>query len=50
MRPTGAAIEVSGVAVHRVVNGQLVEHWTHMAMEGFMRQLETIAQAIQSVG
>jgi predicted ester cyclase len=38
--PTGRAIEVSGIAVHRVAGGQLVEHWANMDMAGFMDQLE----------
>jgi predicted ester cyclase len=38
-RPTGNVVEVSGIAVHRVVDGQLVEHWAHLDMAGFMQQL-----------
>ena len=39
IQPTGATVEVSGIAVHRIANGQLVEHWAHMDMAGFMQQL-----------
>jgi predicted ester cyclase len=46
--PTGAVVEVSGVAVHRIVDGKLVEHWAQMDMAGFVRQLEPIAGAVQS--
>jgi steroid delta-isomerase-like uncharacterized protein len=38
-QPTGKMAQVSGIAVHRVVDGRLVEHWAHMDMTGFMRQI-----------
>jgi predicted ester cyclase len=38
-KPTGNAVEVSGIAVHRVANGRLVEHWAHLDMVGFMEQI-----------
>jgi predicted ester cyclase len=38
-QPTGKLVEVSGIAVHRVARGQLVEHWAHMDMTGFMKQI-----------
>jgi len=38
-QPTGKTVEVSGIAVHRVAGGQLVEHWAHMDMSGFMQQI-----------
>jgi steroid delta-isomerase-like uncharacterized protein len=38
-RPTGQVIQISGIAVHRVVDGRLVEHWAHMDMAGFMQQI-----------
>jgi steroid delta-isomerase-like uncharacterized protein len=38
-QPTGEVVQISGMAVHRVSNGQLVEHWAHMDMAGFMRQI-----------
>jgi steroid delta-isomerase-like uncharacterized protein len=39
LQPSGKAVEVSGIAVHRIANGQLVEHWAHLDMAGFMQQL-----------
>jgi predicted ester cyclase len=45
--PTGAIVEVSGVAVHRVVDGKLVEHWAQMDMAGFVRQLEPVVGAVR---
>lgn len=47
-QPTGAIVEVSGVAVHRVVDGHLVEHWAQMDMAGFVRQLEPDVGTVQS--
>jgi predicted ester cyclase len=38
-RPTGKVVTVSGIAVHRVRDGQLVEHWANLDMAGFMQQL-----------
>jgi predicted ester cyclase len=45
-QPTGVAVEVAGIAVHRIVNGQLVEHWAQMDMAGFMKQLEPVNQVV----
>jgi steroid delta-isomerase-like uncharacterized protein len=38
-RPTGNVVEISGIAVHRIADGRLVEHWAHMDMAGFMQQI-----------
>ena len=41
--PTGKVVEVRGIAVHRIADGRLVEHWAHMDMVGFMEQIgETV--------
>jgi steroid delta-isomerase-like uncharacterized protein len=37
--PTGQVVTISGISVHRVRDGQLVEHWAHADMTGFMRQI-----------
>jgi steroid delta-isomerase-like uncharacterized protein len=37
--PTGRVVEISGIAVHRIENGRLIEHWAHADMAGFMHQL-----------
>jgi steroid delta-isomerase-like uncharacterized protein len=37
--PTGQQVSISGIAVHRIANGQLVEHWAHLDMAGFIEQL-----------
>jgi steroid delta-isomerase-like uncharacterized protein len=38
-QPNGQPVEVSGIAVHRIARGQLVEHWAHLDMKGFMEQI-----------
>lgn len=38
-RPNGNVIEISGIAVHRIEDGRLVEHWAHADMTGFMHQI-----------
>jgi steroid delta-isomerase-like uncharacterized protein len=43
-QPTGKTVEVSGMTVHRVANGQLVEHWAHLDMTGFMEQIGAPAE------
>jgi steroid delta-isomerase-like uncharacterized protein len=47
-KPTGEMVEVSGVAVHRVADGKLVEHWAHLDMAGFMRQIGALADSDES--
>jgi steroid delta-isomerase-like uncharacterized protein len=37
--PTGQEVEISGIAVHRIRDGRLVEHWAQADMAGFMRQV-----------
>ena len=45
--PTGKVVEVSGIAVHRIAGGRLVEHWAHMDMAGFMQQIGEAPEAEQ---
>ena len=37
--PTGQVIELRGIAVHRIVEGRLVEHWAQADMTSFMLQI-----------
>jgi predicted ester cyclase len=46
-QPTSRVVEISGIAVHRVAGGQLVEHWAHADMAGFMRQIGAAAEQEQ---
>lgn len=47
--PTGKVVEISGIAVHRVENGRLIEHWAHADMAGFMHQIGANAETVASV-
>lgn len=38
-QPTGNVVAITGIAVHRVAANVLIEHWAHMDMAGFMRQI-----------
>jgi steroid delta-isomerase-like uncharacterized protein len=38
-QPTGRTVEVTGIAVHRIVDGKLVEHWAQVDMAAFVEQL-----------
>ena len=37
--PTGRVVENSGITVHRIADGVLVEHWAHADAAGFMQQI-----------
>jgi predicted ester cyclase len=47
-QPTGREVEVSGIAVHRIAGGKLVEHWANMDMAGFMEQIGAAAEPDES--
>ncbi|MDE3076211.1 MAG: ester cyclase [Chloroflexota bacterium] len=40
--PTGQVVAIEGAAVHRLADGKLVEHWAHVDMADFMRQIGAI--------
>jgi predicted ester cyclase len=37
--PTGKEVRMEGIAIHRVVDGQLVEHWAQVDAAGLLMQL-----------
>ncbi|HUI02842.1 MAG TPA: ester cyclase [Acidimicrobiales bacterium] len=37
--PTGKEVRMEGIAIHRVVNGQMVEHWAQVDAAGLLMQL-----------
>jgi predicted ester cyclase len=39
---TGNALSMSAIAIHRVVDGRLVEKWSERDVLGFLQQLEVI--------
>ena len=40
--PTGRQITITGLALYRVVNGQIVEEWVHADIVGLLKQLGAI--------
>jgi len=38
-QPTGKEVRISGIAVHRLADGRLVEHWAQADIAGFMHQI-----------
>jgi predicted ester cyclase len=41
--PTGREVQMEGIAIHRVVDGRLVEHWAQVDAAGLLIQLGAIA-------
>lgn len=39
IQPNGKVVEITGISIHRVVNGKLLEHWANADLLGFMQQL-----------
>jgi predicted ester cyclase len=37
--PTGKAVQITGISIHRIAGGKLVEHWANLDMLGFLQQL-----------
>jgi predicted ester cyclase len=46
---TGHALEMGGIAIHRLVNGKIVEHWSEKDTLGFLQQLGVIPLAAHEV-
>ena len=40
--PNGKVVEITGISIHRVANGKLVEHWANIDSLSFMQQLGAI--------
>jgi steroid delta-isomerase-like uncharacterized protein len=47
-QPTGRIVEINGIAVHRVENGRLIEHWAHADIAGFMQQITASPQSVRA--
>jgi predicted ester cyclase len=37
--PNGKVVEITGISIHRIVDGKLVEHWANADLLSFMQQL-----------
>jgi steroid delta-isomerase-like uncharacterized protein len=40
--PNGKVVEIGGIAIHRLADGKLVEHWAQADLLSFMQQLGAI--------
>ena len=40
--PTGKRVRMTGIAVHRIANGKIVEHWSELDNLGLMQQLGVV--------
>lgn len=40
--PTGRWLKTSGIAIHRLADGQIVEHWHELDMLGVLQQLGVV--------
>ncbi len=45
--PTGQVVEIGGIAVHRIADGKLAEHWAQADMAGFMQQLSASSHSTE---
>jgi predicted ester cyclase len=43
--PNGKVVEITGISIHRIVDGKLVEHWANADLLSFMQQLGAIPGA-----
>ena len=49
-RPNGNVVEISGIALHRVEHGRIVEHWAQADIAGFMQQITAEAEPAAAHG
>ena len=42
LAPTGKVVEITGISIHRLADGKLVEHWANADTFSFMQQLGAI--------
>ena len=48
--PNGKVVEITGIAIHRVADGKLVEHWANIDSLSFMQQLGAIPSLEPTTG
>ena len=41
--PTGKSIKITGIAIHRIINGKIVEIWSNWDTLGLMQQLGAVS-------
>jgi hypothetical protein len=42
IQPNGKVVEITGISIHRIANGKLVEHWANFDSLSFMQQLGVV--------
>jgi predicted ester cyclase len=42
IQPNGQVVEITGISIHRVAGGKLVEHWANFDSFSFMQQLGVV--------
>ncbi|HEY1297604.1 MAG TPA: ester cyclase [Chloroflexota bacterium] len=40
--PNGKVVEITGISIHRIANGKLLEHWANFDSFSFMQQLGVV--------
>ena len=48
--PNGKVVEITGITIHRVADGKLVEHWANIDSLSFMQQLGAIPSLEPTTG
>lgn len=43
IKPTGKQVSLTGISIHRIENGKIVETWTNWDMMGMMQQLGAVS-------
>jgi len=38
--PNGKVVEITGISIHRIENGKLVEHWANADLLGLLQQMD----------
>jgi predicted ester cyclase len=42
VKPTGQRLTMSGIAIHRIADGRLVEHWSQIDLVGLLQRLGVV--------
>ena len=48
--PTGKPVEITGISIHRVAGGKLVEHWANADLFGLMQQMGALPTPEEATG
>ena len=48
--PNGKVVEITGISIHRIADGKLVEHWANADLLSFMQQLGAIPSLEPTTG